>query len=591
MRESFVFQSHFLIDFLQSIARQNTKEKKEKNKFHHNFFEKLKAVSQAEYAASGGEAALEALWQRFGTYSYNKMPAENNCELQKEGQNLKQQLKNIASLVQDMPPNGEKWERISFGLREKNTGQEEVKNKQHMVKQVLKQLSEDAVQVKQKVVEQEDGIRKSNPFLNYYADIASLIAKEFLLAVVGGRLYLFLSPIWVPAEPKVLANVLKTRSLNAELFQNINERGAKEILFFLETNPLLQKREEDFLPKEHLIPFQDGYLDVLADRIFPPSSDYFFLSAINMSVHEIGKGGSRNTERFLTSLGTENNEALERLIFETIGTVISEYRPKSFFFLIGPKSSGKSQFMLFLADLIGQAGTVSIKSLNAISDRWTVGSLFGKRLCLCPDIPKQVLQLETIANLKQLVGGDVVYDEKKYKDPFAFVNQAAVVISGNHKIRLPEGERDDAFFSRAVTIPFCHTVPPEERVPNLHQRLYEERGYIVQRAVHALRDLIKRNFAFTLAETEYWEEEGDFSFVNEFFDACCVLDRESEETSADIFAAYRDFCTQKGVSPFGYTAFVREFKREMPILESIRNAGTDKKRGFRGIRLWTPENQ
>ncbi|MDR0905412.1 MAG: DUF5906 domain-containing protein, partial [Oscillospiraceae bacterium] len=265
-----------------------------------------------------------------------------------------------------------------------------------------------------------------------------------------------------------------------------------------------------------------------------------------------------------------------------IGVVISGYNPKKFFVLLGAKNSGKSQFLILLSLFVGVICTMSVNDVNDFgSNKFLAGELVGKKLCICADLPRNILSDKALAILKQLTGGDMLQGERKYRDPFFFHNEASLVIGANHAIS--HSHYDDAFDSRMITVPFLRSVPQSEQIPNISARLIEEAGYIIFHACEALRELVGRNFEFTVVDADYWTNDtiigGDL--IADFIEAECVLDTEANTSTRELFERFGEFCG--GTSSMPVTIFARKLSQ----VYGFETWRTNEKRGFRGIRLVT----
>ena len=153
--------------------------------------------------------------------------------------------------------------------------------------------------------------------------------------------------------------------------------------------------------------------------------------------------------------------------------------------------------MNFLRDVLGTSACVALNDISQLGEKWTPGSLFGKLLCVCGDMPDAPLNSKTIGAIKQLTGDDLIRGEFKYKNAFMFENTAKLLFVSNYPLRIPNPGRERALLDRLVDIPCQNPVEKQMQIPNLHKLLYEERGCITYQAMEALAMLDARNGVFT----------------------------------------------------------------------------------------------
>lgn len=202
--------------------------------------------------------------------------------------------------------------------------------------------------------------------------------------------------------------------------------------------------------------------------------------------------------------------------------------------------------------------------------------------------PEISFSKNTVAAVKQITGGDLLYLNKKYREPVTFLNEAKLLFLSNHPLK---GQFDEAMKRRAVVLPFQNTVPPSKQIPDLADKLYGERGYIVYQAISALRKLVERDFEYTPVEGT---DSGVYASVAELMDGealnirnfvknCCVFRADAKSTVSLLYNAYQAFCEKNGCeSCNNITTFSRTFRQCYPHIDDFR---TSSARGFTGIAL------
>ncbi len=276
---------------------------------------------------------------------------------------------------------------------------------------------------------------------------------------------------------------------------------------------------------------------------------------------------------------------------EILGCIISGFNPKVFFVFWGPKNTGKSEFANFCKLLIGEEFCLGIKGPNAFAERWTTGSLFGKKLCVAPDISNSIINSEAVATLKSVTGNDWIGGEYKYKQPFSFKNEASILFCSNHKLQI--SSPDEAFFDRLIYLPFQNSVSKEDRISNLAEKLFEERGYIVCEAIKALQHLIKRNFIFTKVNLpdENTLMLAENNSIEEFITEKCIENKNDFIAFSYIYTTYCVFCNENEYLPLNKIEFSRKFKTAVTeALPRVEFKPTSKAKGYKNLTILNKNN-
>lgn len=415
------------------------------------------------------------------------------------------------------------------------------------------------------------------------SNLAQAAVQALPLMALEGQLYCQWETIWEPMGKREFVLAAQEDPRMQAALRGFNGRGLSDLYERVTLQPSIQRDMEDVQMPPSLIPCRDGVFDLDEMRPRKTRPDDYFFSVCDVSVDEIGEGGGDRFEAFMDSVA-EGNAAIRQQVLEMIGAVISGYRPKNFFLLIGPPDTGKSQVMNLLRRLIGSQHTMSLSEPNQLAAPFISGSLVGKRLCYCPDAARVNLSQKSAAMLKQLTGGDLMQANVKYKQPFTFANEATVIFVSNFPLQLPP---DPALESRLVTIPFTLPIPKERQIPNFSRVLCEERGYIVGEAIKALRNLIDRGFQFTRADSAVQLPANTFggSVVDQiarFVKERCQLDPDGKEYTDTLYQVFCEFSQGNGGILLSREVFSRSLSAAFRGLEPFRTAH---QRGYRGIRL------
>ena len=105
---------------------------------------------------------------------------------------------------------------------------------------------------------------------------------------------------------------------------------------------------------------------------------------------------------------------------------------------------------------------------------------------------------------------------------------------------------------------FNQSIPPEQQDKSLLDKLWLESDSIVTLALHAMQDLVGRNFVFTLPEDSgaFLESFSNRSNVlSDFLAECCTLSPEARVFNVDLFAAFVDYCARNGLEALSRSRF------------------------------------
>lgn len=283
---------------------------------------------------------------------------------------------------------------------------------------------------------------------------------------------------------------------------------------------------------------------------------------------------------------------LIKRLWQSIAFVLSNAAAKKFLVLEGVGNSGKSKLINLLENLF--TDDVFPLKLEDFGEKFLLDKISGRKLITCADLPKSVIGGTAIGNIKAITGGDKINGQAKFGDPYTLETGGSqrIVFATNHAITIKE--KDDAFTDRIVYVPFVNAVSPEERDPELLDKLIMEKDAIVTTALQYLPELLATNFTFAgEEETEALLSvynayvNRDFSEIVEGFLA------ENIELAPDVFISTEEilnaFTEKTGVyidsSNFG--KYVKSVLLNMSpsITEARATINGTKSRGYRGIKI------
>lgn len=213
----------------------------------------------------------------------------------------------------------------------------------------------------------------------------------------------------------------------------------------------------------------------------------------------------------------------------------------------GDGGNGKSAFWNAISRTMGSyCGNLSADTLtvnNRRNIKPEMAELRGKRLIMAAESQEGARLNDSI--VKQLCSTDVIFAEKKYKDPFSFIPSHTLVLYTNH---LPKvSASDDGIWRRLIVIPFKNKMTGPADIKNFTEVLLEKSGeYILYWIIEGARKVIADNFiiktpAVVQAAIDEYREQNDW--FQQFLDECCELDPRAKESSSDLYRTYLNFCS------------------------------------------------
>ena len=323
----------------------------------------------------------------------------------------------------------------------------------------------------------------------------------------------------------------------------------------------------------------------------PHDSRFRFTYQVNASYLQDPKYINCPTFEAFCRSSLDGDTQKRQLLLEIIGYICSDLTVgKCAFFLQGQPNSGKS----IVAEFTGQMFDPSLVSnvpLHQLGDRFSRAELAGKKVNIAGEIAGRALR--DISLFKSITGSDRIMGEFKGRDPFYFSPRCKLLFAGNTLPRTTEADTTAAFANRLVVLLFNQSIPPEKQDKNLLGRLCKEADSIVTLALHALQDLMERNFVFALPEDSKAFLE---SFVNRsnvlsgFIKERCILSPEARVFNTDLFAAFVDYCAQNGLEALSLSLF-HDLLSGIPGVYAKRiRIGKENRQGHVGISLKKSES-
>ena len=308
---------------------------------------------------------------------------------------------------------------------------------------------------------------------------------------------------------------------------------------------------------ESMINVENGLYDVNQRKLIPHSSKVLSTIQLNCSYPEEYREPPRWIQ-FMNELCSDEDglidEKLVDLLQEWTGLILSNvkvYRFKKCLVLhslLG--DTGKTVYMNVLGRLLGIQNTINIP-LQKMSDRWSLGDIYGKRLIAVGD--QQSNDIDDSSIFKQLTGGDAVYTEIKNEMGFNSTFNGGITVNCND-LPVFKDDKGGHIFDRLLLVHCRNVIPKEKRDGNLLDKLMEERDQIFRWSLIGLHRVMDSGYKFTQCESsdvlmrEYRSRSDTFY---RFIDDNCewTHDKAHRIKKTILEDEYMKYCQMNGLQP------------------------------------------
>lgn len=288
-------------------------------------------------------------------------------------------------------------------------------------------------------------------------------------------------------------------------------------------------------------------------------------------------------QRFLDQI-TAGDKNLQDFLRRIAGYGLTgSTREHALFFFYGTGANGKGTFLNTLTAILGDYARVA--GMDTFTESRTdrhpteLAMLKGARIVAAQETEEGRRWAES--RIKALTGGDPITARFMRQDFFTYTPQFKLFIAGNHKPGLRN--IDEAIRRRFHLLPFTVRIPPQERDPNLFDKLKEEwpeiLGWALRGCLEWQAEGLNAPAAVIEATAEYFSDEDSFG---RWLEECCVRDPMAHETTRELYAAWSAWAERSGMSPGTEPKFRSALKARG--FDSKRVAGLNIS-GFVGIRL------
>ncbi|WP_393970053.1 phage/plasmid primase, P4 family [Kluyvera intermedia] len=240
-------------------------------------------------------------------------------------------------------------------------------------------------------------------------------------------------------------------------------------------------------PARRLIGFRNGVLDTLTGKFSPHSKSHWLRTLCDVDFTPPVEGETLETHapsfwRWLDRAASGNAEKRNVILAALFMVLANRYDWQLFLEVTGPGGSGKSILAEIATLLAGEdnATSATIETLESPRER---AALIGFSLIRLPDQEKWS---GDGAGLKAITGGDAVSVDPKYRDAYSAYIPAVILAVNNNPMRFTD--RSGGVSRRRVIIHFPEQIAPEERDPQLKDKIARELAVIVRQLMQQFSD-------------------------------------------------------------------------------------------------------
>lgn len=296
----------------------------------------------------------------------------------------------------------------------------------------------------------------------------------------GQLLSRYESGIWKVVSPAEFARDV------AGLFQRLRAPfSSGRIASVVETLKLIIPQQAS--PARRLIGFRNGVLDTQSGIFSPHNKSHWLRTLCDVDFTPPVEGETLETHapnfwRWLDRAASQNPQKRDVILAALFMVLANRYDWQLFLEVTGPGGSGKS-ILAEIATLLAGEDNATSADIDTLEDPRRRASLIGFSLIRLPDQEKWS---GDGAGLKAITGGDAVSVDPKYQNPYSTHISAVILAVNNNPMRFTD--RSGGVSRRRVIIHFPEQIAPEERDPQLRDKIARELAVIVRQLMQQFSD-------------------------------------------------------------------------------------------------------
>jgi len=393
-------------------------------------------------------------------------------------------------------------------------------------------------------------------------------------------LYIYQNGVYVPCEhyfAKILQKVWDNHQIRQ--LKTLTTTIFKEIITQLKRRNYIVY--EDINKNKKYINFKNGLLNIETFQLEPHDPEKVFLSQVPHNYNREAK--SEIFMKFITDVfPIEYHDVLQEFIGYCL---LPDCRFEKALAIIGREGTGKSTFLEAIRYALGMENVSNYSIQQIENERFVRSELIGKFVNIYNDLPYETLQDSSL--FKQIVSGDTINVERKFKQPFSAKLPVKLIFAAN---QLPK-PRDwsGAFFRRWIIIETNGSIEKPDTDFKSKLQTEEVAEAILAWAVEGLKRLLSnKTFSYNYTTEEIAEKyESVADSVVRFINECIEEDQSGMISKDELYERYMQWCKENGVVVVGKIEFGRKIKTKLKVSEKR----TRTERYWVGIRFKVAEEE
>lgn len=393
--------------------------------------------------------------------------------------------------------------------------------------------------------------------------LEKIFVETYHVRLMGKDVFVFCHNHYKLVDDDTLLKMI--RGTFSDVIENPPDGGKRtsgicnKVLMEIKMDHTLEIRESDI--SRTMVAFRNCYFDIATNSFIPITPGYVPEKVVFYSIDanfrfDVANDihtwyySTRFFDKYLWDITGGNIKLIHR-IWEIIGYIMTQdtYR-KCFFAFQGVPNSGKSTLERLLKRLFSP-GTVCCLKGMAFSERFALVKLIRKAFCSCSDLPDKAFSELSESIIKQLTGGDEMDSDDKFKDRKSFYYCGKLAFFTNNPITV-KSSHPEAFYNRAVAVPFAYEVHPTMTDKEFDALLLREIDAIATKALYIY--LMRYGQPDFIGEDEFkvnaiycqdrWKDP-KAGLVFEYVKDCFATDPDGKVFTEE---AYRSFLRSTGIA-------------------------------------------
>jgi len=328
----------------------------------------------------------------------------------------------------------------------------------------------------------------------------------------------------------------------------------------------------DRLDSDHyLLGVQNGVLDLKKKELIELTPDCMVVKRAGVSFDP--EADAPRFKQFLKEIIPDPE--LRQFLMRLLGYLMTgSVREHKWFFFIGEGRNGKGVVARTLMKLLGEYAQKiethilmqgAPKAQNAASPE--ILSLQGKRFLSGNETREG--QAWDDARIKDMTGGDPQSGRFNHQNNYIQYDPTyKIVVAGNNFPMARDSSK--GFWDRIVVFPFKKNLTPEEIDGDLEEKyIYKEFSGILNMLLDGLEDYLENGLQIPKAlidATNKYRDESDL--IKQFVRDCCSKDPECRASVKDVYAEYRGWAMDNGLSPLAQPRMSRALVKQDGITKA-----------------------